>query len=285
MVIYDKFRQIKYEKILLIRKALGLTQKDVADKLGIAAPQYSNIENGKRALTPELVAKLRIAMDITKVPLTPQEVKEFEEALWTWRDNINAWMVDSCIEAQPLLERCARLSFESDLYNLYTLISVGFYRLLGKKDEADAAVSLLEKNYHNLSPANKIRFLIIRGTGYIDITYYTGAFADLYEAYKLDKTHKVAGHSLYYALAQCLTIFGYSYKAIDLITKACEMAKLTKNADEFINSANLLLAINLARIGMQDKAFELLGKCLEYENAKYTTVPIHAAIYYTFAAT
>ncbi len=37
--------------IQLNRKKKGLSQKDVAKKLGISAPSYSNLENGKNEIT------------------------------------------------------------------------------------------------------------------------------------------------------------------------------------------------------------------------------------------
>jgi transcriptional regulator with XRE-family HTH domain len=57
-------------KLAALRKRLGLKQEDVALKLGVSQPFLSQVERGKRVLTPELALKVSQVLDEpTFVPL------------------------------------------------------------------------------------------------------------------------------------------------------------------------------------------------------------------------
>jgi len=52
-----------------IRKSLGLTQENIAERIEMDIPNLSNIENGKRFMTPENIEKIAKALSV--------EVKDF----------------------------------------------------------------------------------------------------------------------------------------------------------------------------------------------------------------
>jgi len=52
-------------RIRKIRKAKGLSGTAVAEKLGISAQYYYDIETGKRNLSGEIAAKLAVIFDVT----------------------------------------------------------------------------------------------------------------------------------------------------------------------------------------------------------------------------
>lgn len=47
-----------------IRKSLGLTQESVAEKIDMDTPNLSNIENGKRFMSPENIEKIANALGV-----------------------------------------------------------------------------------------------------------------------------------------------------------------------------------------------------------------------------
>ena len=53
------------EKLKKIRKATGLTVYDMADKLGITASFYSQIENKKRRLFYDMAVKIASIFDVS----------------------------------------------------------------------------------------------------------------------------------------------------------------------------------------------------------------------------
>ena len=52
-------------RVLRRRKALGLTQQELADRLGIAATNISSIERGEQNLTIRTLAKLADVLDVS----------------------------------------------------------------------------------------------------------------------------------------------------------------------------------------------------------------------------
>lgn len=56
-------------RVLRRREALGLSQKELAEKLRMAAPSISNIEHGERNLTIRTLCKLAAALEMTPAEL------------------------------------------------------------------------------------------------------------------------------------------------------------------------------------------------------------------------
>ncbi len=59
-------------KIRQVRKIKSISQIYVAKCLGISQTEYSNIENGKSKITPEILQQIAIALDVT-----PQVIIKF----------------------------------------------------------------------------------------------------------------------------------------------------------------------------------------------------------------
>lgn len=47
-----------------LRKSLGLTQETIAEKIDLDTPNLSNIENGKRFMSPENIEKIAKALNV-----------------------------------------------------------------------------------------------------------------------------------------------------------------------------------------------------------------------------
>lgn len=56
-----------------LRKAKGLTQKQVADAVGTVPTQIAKLENGTRKLAPEWIERLAKALNCTKAELLGEE--------------------------------------------------------------------------------------------------------------------------------------------------------------------------------------------------------------------
>lgn len=66
------------ERIAQYRKSKGLTQKQMADKLGIAQVNYGKIENGKTELTLSKLAKISNILDVNIITLLWPDYKDAE---------------------------------------------------------------------------------------------------------------------------------------------------------------------------------------------------------------
>lgn len=68
--------------IRLRREKLGLTQKEVADQLGLETPMFlSLVENHKRNVPIGMVAKLCDVLDLERIYIIGCLVKEYRETL------------------------------------------------------------------------------------------------------------------------------------------------------------------------------------------------------------
>lgn len=61
----DDFLKKMGQRILARRKALGMTQDDLAEKIGVTPPMISNLEKGKKAIRPDNLANVCKALGIS----------------------------------------------------------------------------------------------------------------------------------------------------------------------------------------------------------------------------
>ena len=73
----EKFGQRLQE----LRKSLGLTQEAIAEKIDMDIPNLSNIENGKRFMTPENIEKIAKALNAEVKDLFDYEHHQPKEKL------------------------------------------------------------------------------------------------------------------------------------------------------------------------------------------------------------
>lgn len=64
-----------------LRKSLGLTQEVVAEKIDMDIPNLSNIENGKRFMSPENIEKIAKALNVDVKDLFDYEHHQTKEKL------------------------------------------------------------------------------------------------------------------------------------------------------------------------------------------------------------
>ena len=61
----ENFLKQMGQRILARRKALGLTQDDLAEMIGVTSPMISNLEQGKKAIRPDNLAKVCKALGLS----------------------------------------------------------------------------------------------------------------------------------------------------------------------------------------------------------------------------
>lgn len=61
------------DNIKIIRKNKGLTQQQLADKLGMVVQSYTRYENGRASPTLELLTRIAQALDVTPCDLITQD--------------------------------------------------------------------------------------------------------------------------------------------------------------------------------------------------------------------
>lgn len=61
----DNFLKNMGQRILARRKTLGLTQDDLAEMIGVTPPMISNLEQGKKAIRPDNLAKVCKALGLS----------------------------------------------------------------------------------------------------------------------------------------------------------------------------------------------------------------------------
>ena len=267
------------DKIRGIRNKLGLTQDYLAYKIGYTSSHIGKLENGSRTITDEMLEKIKKALDITDVPLTPDEIKAFKRELYNWRNLINAWCLDEAGALREGLKRRAELSQDQDLIALYYLMSVGFFRAIGDNSSADAVMAEIAAMSDEFAVEHKLRFLIIRGTDKAHAHNYLAALSDLLEAEKLNDELKIASAGLYHNIAICLTDLGYAHRACEYIAKVRSLGKETEMLEIH---CNMMLAINYSNMNRCKEAIELLKSCLFLQKSRPSQAPVMASIYNGF---
>ncbi|MBE6943400.1 MAG: helix-turn-helix transcriptional regulator [Ruminococcaceae bacterium] len=61
----ENFLKQMGQRIWARRKALGLTQEDLAEMIGVTTPMISNLEWGKKAIRPDNLAKVCKALGVS----------------------------------------------------------------------------------------------------------------------------------------------------------------------------------------------------------------------------
>lgn len=61
----ENFLKQMGQRILARRKALDLTQDDLAEMIGVTSPMISNLEQGKKAIRPDNLAKVCKALGLS----------------------------------------------------------------------------------------------------------------------------------------------------------------------------------------------------------------------------
>lgn len=74
MAKHSELHRIFCQNVIRRRQALGLTQADVAERLGVARPVYTQIESGRTTPGLDTVERVASALGTTPVELLGAEI-------------------------------------------------------------------------------------------------------------------------------------------------------------------------------------------------------------------
>ena len=79
----EKFLKEMGERISLRRKALKMTQENLAEKMGVSIQMISNLELGKKAIRPDNLARLCSVLNISvDYILNGEDAKDFRREIY-----------------------------------------------------------------------------------------------------------------------------------------------------------------------------------------------------------
>jgi tetratricopeptide (TPR) repeat protein len=262
-----------------MRGLVGMPQKAIAMEMGVEAAYISQLENGHRKITPEVLMKIKKALDISDVPLTDEEITVFEKQLHDWDVLLIDNDVDEAKRIQPDLARCAELSLEPRLQTAYTLISIGFYLKTGDMATADEIISSLSDRQHEFTAEQSFRYFFAKGICELHKKSYKSAIESLLNVEKLNRQLNIAGSGLYYNLAIAYSAIDYSQKAEEYIAIARKKADETnyKEMDVYMDS---ITAMCYSNYGKYEKALDLLQSCLRREKMKIGAIDTVGRLYH-----
>ena len=267
------------DKIKKIRKILNVPQKHLALEMKVSAPYISKLENGDKPISKEQLAKIKKALDIEDIPLTDEEIADFTAELQEWRNLINDNRLAEASELQPDLARRAELSCDAATQALYSLYSAGYFWATGDKAAADKTMSSLSVKIAKLPAEYQLRYLIMKGAGYVNDHNYKDALYILLEAEKMNKGFNIAPAGFFYSIAVCFAMLGYSYKAEKYIQKSRK-----RFADEgrktFETPLSNLEAICCTNTGRPTEALKILSDCLRFEKLRANSSRFIGGIYH-----
>lgn len=154
------------------RKALGLSQTQVATKLGVNQGQVSHLENGKFAPDAEMMAKLDAILGKFTGSFTPQASSAMSErsmnGLKAYRESkdsgfclkIDANIVITADRNQYILKQGANTSYFTQLASLAKYLVVSQARqssvdsVLQVCNKLDEIYALIDKKFSGFDPAN-----------------------------------------------------------------------------------------------------------------------------------
>ena len=257
MAFHDKFK--------LIRESKGLTQADVAAKMGVSEEYINNLETMGSDVHDGIIAELKIALSLEDdTPFTRKEMEFLRSNLKAWCMFLNQALIDGAMMQQPNLEARVMKSFDAEAKALYALFSTAYYRIIGDNDAMKKALDYVEANIKNLPANQAYNYLAPRANAFMRNSRYKEALRDLIYVEYLCEQLNFKNHVLYYNIAICCNELGYFYKVKEYIDKA------RKQADESNKEYNamhfdVLEAMSYRDAARYDSAFNILHERLDVE--------------------
>ncbi|MCL2362077.1 MAG: helix-turn-helix domain-containing protein [Defluviitaleaceae bacterium] len=255
-------------KILNLRKQLGVTQVEIAEAIGVRRDKIGDVENGLDEYTERQLQKIREYFNIVGLPLNTQECVIFYRHLYYLRNYVRTKRLQ---EARDILNKLLHIDnlepcdpdmvMLCKMFEIQLLIAEGYYLDAEKKlDLYDPEKMHNENQYH-----------YYYNRGYLSLCNedYDSGLEYLLKTYELKEVNENLlpedDERLYYHLAQCYTYLEIPYRAIDFVQKAREVC-----SEDRIPNYNLYLNRTLARNYINTnqlvKAEKLLEKCIiEYK--------------------
>lgn len=254
------------EKIKLLRKAVGLTQAELAEIMWSSAGKISRVENGEEEYNQEELKALKEHFGFAEMPLTELECAAFKERLHMWRDLIRDGRLDEArelhIKISPIINFEACEPDLSILFRLYEVLLLLYEKnLFSAEDKLNYLSSVMDK----MSNEHIYHYNHMMGSFSSMCKDSKNALKYYLQAYELTKSLANISpedkEKLCYNIASC-------YQNLDLPNSAILFLYEVYKADtkKRITAASLSMDITLARsyikIGEFEKAEQILNQCL-----------------------
>ena len=245
------------EKIMLIRKAKGLSLDNAAHATKISKSNLSRLERGTLKFNPRQLNKIKEFLEIKNAPLLEPELEIYKGRLWVWNDLIAANRMAEAQDMQQELSIILALPFEKELGLLYTMT---YTRLLIKEHNIPAAEEKLNMAEGYINEACiAARFLFHRCRGSICCLHgeHKSGLMHLLKALEMGSSDIGPDISLFAQIGFAYLGLGKPYSALQYLErgKAEYQGDRTNNALIYLTN---ILATCYRQLGEYDKAKRLL---------------------------
>ncbi|MCL2362878.1 MAG: hypothetical protein FWC73_13835 [Defluviitaleaceae bacterium] len=258
-------------KILNLRKHLGVTQVEIAEVIGTRTDKVSDVENGLDEYTEVQLEEIQGFLNILGLPITGHACMIFHRHLYYLRNYIRTKRLQEAREMLNKLHHIDNLMpCDPDMvtlckmFEIQLLIAEGYYLDAEKKLDLYDPEKMHKENLYHYN----------YNRGYLGICNedYDDGLEYLLKAYELREAHKGLlpedDERLYYHLALCYTYMEIPYRAIDFAQKARQICAEDRIPNFNLN-LNRMLALNYIDTNHLIKAKKILEKCLiDYESIK-----------------
>jgi len=266
------------DKLITIRKNLNFTMEDIANKTHYSKKYIQQVERRAKPLTTEIIARYKEAFGVADMPLISSEETQFKDELYEWMTLITLDELENAKEQHPRLEKCAKLTLNSDIKTLFNIFSVAYYRKIKNNDALEAIMSQLTKEASEFTREQSHWYNRQVGISALLTFHYNEAIQAFLQAEVQGEKERLNDHVLYYNIGRCLTDMGFASKAIYYLEKARADA-ISRNQTTHNESIKCYLAENYNEVGRSKDALNMLNRCVHNEKAKKGVSTIFALIY------
>ncbi|MCL2203424.1 MAG: helix-turn-helix transcriptional regulator [Defluviitaleaceae bacterium] len=265
-------------KLVAIKKKRNLSMEDIASKMNYSKKYIQQMEKGAKPLSKEFFVKYRELLNATDVPLTLDEETQYKKALYRWMDAFLLNELEKASEQYPWLKKCAELTINTDIKNLFHIFEAAFFRKTNNDEALEASMSNLAKKADGFTPEQSHWYNRQVAIYAMKNFQYREAIQAFLQAEEQGEKEKLNDYALFYNIGHCLTDMGFAHKAIYYLEKARADA-INRHQTKHNEYIKYFLAENYNEVGRSQEALMLLESCLQNEQVKKDASTIVALIY------
>ena len=245
------------EKLRIIRRAKGISLESLGADVGYSHAVLSNLENGKKDISPAKLSLIRVALNIWDMPLFEHEENSFKERLYLWYTAINLRQHKRAKELEASLVGIKHLPFATEMNLMYEIFRA---RSFLSENKCMKAREILDQIEPGDNPEILHHYHLNMGTIFSRQGAQGDALHHYLTALKLKKDSYHSNGWLEYNIANTYWHQGKLTKSTIFAEKALEVT-----APPLLLEAALvnMLALNYICYGLFPKAMELMDSLLE----------------------
>jgi len=249
-------------KIKQIRRATGITQKQVADELSITGARLSQIENDDDrygSVSPDILLQIKKILGVEELPLTDIERDGFKVLLTEWNDLISNRKIEEAKEMRERLSVITFAPFDEEFNALFSLHSSRLEMCLGNYKTAEKILdSIVSEDIIELT--DELRYCYYRNK--CTLCYFLGQYQDsldfIKKAFELRTSVKL-DIGLYLALAMNYCCVGQIFRSIMILENALELCVAEQNS-VYERHINMMLAHSYIGINFLPQAKRVIDR-------------------------